>query len=306
MAEAVLIAGPTASGKSALALAVARALGGAVVNADSMQVYRELRILTARPTPEEEAAAPHRLYGHVPVAESYSAGRYLREARAALAGLRRAGSLPVIVGGTGLYFRALTEGIAPVPPVPDAVRAQARADREAMGAEAFFARLAAADPATSAELRPSDAQRATRAWEVLQATGRPLAAWRAEAGEPPALGPDAVRIVLWPDRTWLATRQEARYDAMLAAGALDEVRALAGRAISPSALKAHGVRELLAVAAGTMFAEAARAAVLTAMRQYAKRQMTWARHQMIAWQKLDPQQTEDNLQLIIQKVAKTA
>src|SRR5262245_5586526 len=198
--RAVLIAGPTASGKSALALAVAEKIGGIVINADSMQVYRDLKIITARPPPEEEARAPHRLYGHVDAAENFSVGRWLVDARAALAEAGEGGQVPIFVGGTGLYFKALTMGLSAIPPTPDDVRAAVRARLAEQGPEALHAELARRDPATAARLKAGDRTRVARALEVLEATGRPLADWQRE-GMPPILDPaHASKIFLVPDR----------------------------------------------------------------------------------------------------------
>src|SRR5712691_8638654 len=218
--RAVLIAGPTASGKSALALELAQRLGGTVINADSMQVYRDLRIITARPTEADVARVPHLLYGHVDAAENYSAGRWCLDASAALSEVERAGRLPIVVGGTGLYFKTLTQGLAAVPPIPPDVRAAVRARLEADGAAPLHAELAARDPATAHRLMPGDRARITRALEVVLATGRSLTDWHRE-GMPPALDPDAAaKIFLDVDRAELYRRIDARFDTMLAAGAL--------------------------------------------------------------------------------------
>jgi tRNA dimethylallyltransferase len=282
-ADAVLIAGPTASGKSAAALALAERLGGTVINADSMQVYRELAVLTARPSQAETARAPHRLYGHVSVREPYSVGRYQSDATAALAEARAAGRVPVFAGGTGLYFAALTEGLANIPPVPAQIREAVRARREAIGADAFFAELAARDPEAGTRLRPSDTQRTLRAMEVLDATGRPLAHWQAHAGEPVLAGLALARFVIAPSRHVLHARIDARFEAMVERGALEEAAALAGLDPGLPAAKTLGLRPLQALAAGTMARPEALAAAQTATRQYAKRQMTWFRRRMAGW-----------------------
>ncbi len=282
-ARAVLIAGPTASGKSAAALALAERLDGTLINADSMQIYRELSVLTARPSAAEEARAPHRLYGHVSVQEAYSVGRYSADAAAALAEVRAAGRLPIFVGGTGLYFAALTEGLADIPPVPAPVRAAVRARREALGAEAFFAALAARDSDAGARLRPTDTQRTLRAMEVLEATGKPLSHWQAHKGEPVLQGLRLARFVLAPPRPALHAAIDARFAAMLEEGALEEARALMGLDPALPAAKILGLRPLQALAAGRMTRDQALAAAQTATRQYAKRQMTWFRHRMDDW-----------------------
>ena len=241
--RAVLIAGPTASGKSALALALAERARGVIVNADSMQVYRDLRIITARPTAEDEARAPHRLYGHVDAAENYSVGRWCQDVKVELDAAWAAGRLPILVGGTGLYFKALTQGLSAVPPTPPEIRAAVRARCDVEGAAALHAELARRDPATAARLRPGDRMRIARALEVLEATGRSLSDWQRD-GMPAILDPDqALKIFLAVDRAELGRRIDARFDAMLAAGALDEVRALDARRLDPMlpAMKAHGV-----------------------------------------------------------------
>ena len=286
----VLIAGPTASGKSALALALARRHDGIVINADSMQVYRDLRILTARPTPEEEAQAPHRLYGHVDAAETYSVGRWCRDVAAALAEARGAGRLAIVVGGTGLYFSALTKGLTEIPPVPDEIRAAVRARLAADGIAALHAELARRDPATAARLMPRDRARIGRALEVLEATGRTLADWHRD-GMPALL--DAARlprVFLTCPRAELVGRISRRFDAMLAAGALDEVAALAARGLDPllPAMKAHGVPWLIRHLRGEIgLAEAADGGKRDT-RRYAKRQHTWFRNQLPDWPVMTP------------------
>ena len=226
--DAVLIAGPTASGKSALAVALAQAVDGTIINADSMQIYGEARILTARPPEADTARVPHLLYSHVSVNEPYSAGRYQAEAAHALNVARNAGRIPIFTGGTGLYFSALLDGLAEIPPVPAGVRARVRARREAIGADAFHAELAARDPQTAARLRASDTQRTLRAYEVFEATGRPLIAWQSEKGTPVLEGLRLARFVISPERSELHTRIERRFDGMVAAGAVEEAVLLAG------------------------------------------------------------------------------
>ena len=280
---ALLLAGPTASGKSALALAIAERLGGTVINADSMQLYRELSILTARPTPEEEARAPHRLYGVRPAAEAASVAWWRAAALAEMAAARAAGRLPVLCGGTGLYFAALTRGLSDIPPVPAAAREEARRLLAAEGPAALHARLAAVDPGTAGRLRPSDSQRIARAWEVWRGTGRGLAAWQAAGGSGPAPW-RFFAILLDPPREALRAAIAARWQAMLAAGALEEVRALLALGLDPAlpAMRAHGVPELAAHLAGRMtLAEASRRAILN-IGQYTKRQATWFRHHALA------------------------
>jgi tRNA dimethylallyltransferase len=282
---AILIAGPTASGKSALALALAERLGGIVVNADSMQVYRDLRIITARPTPAEEARVPHRLYGHVDAAVNYSVGRWLADVREALAEIDRLGRRPILVGGTGLYFKALTRGLSAVPAIPADIRAAIRARLEADGPEALHDELARRDPASAARLSPRDRTRIARSLEVMEATGRSLSDWHRE-GMPPVLDASrAVKVFLAPDRAALYARIDARFAQMLAAGALEEVRALAARRLDPllPAMKAHGVPWLIRhLESHISLAEAAEHAKQDT-RHYAKRQFTWFRHQLGDW-----------------------
>jgi len=286
----VLIAGPTASGKSALALRLAERLGGVIVNADSMQVYRDLRMITARPTAAEEARVPHRLYGHVDAAVNYSVGHYVADAAAALAAARRDGRAAIVVGGTGLYFKALTAGLAAVPPIPPDIRADVRARLVRHGAPALHAELARRDPAAAARLSPNDRTRVSRALEVVEATGRPLADWHSD-GLPPLVGRSAARLFIAPDRATLYARIDARFDTMIAAGALDEARALAARGLDPllPAMKAHGIPWLIRHLAGEItLDEAARQAKLDT-RHYAKRQFTWFRHQLGNWPRAAPE-----------------
>lgn len=281
---ALLVAGPTASGKSALALALAEQLGGTVINADSMQVYDGLRVLTARPSPEEEARAPHRLYGVHPPGQAASVawwrGRALEEMAAA--------RLPILCGGTGLYFRSLTQGLTEVPPVPPEAREEARAFLAEHGPAALHARLAAEDPETAARLRPSDSQRLARAWEVWRGTGRGLASWQREPGTGPAerdgLPWRFAAIRLDPPREALRAAIGARWGAMMAAGAVEEVRALLAQGLDPDlpAMRAHGVPEISAALRGEISLEEAGRRACLAIGQYTKRQATWFRHQPLA------------------------
>ena len=281
--RALLIAGPTASGKSALALALAEHHSGMIIiNADSMQIYRDLRIITARPTPAEESRVPHRLYGHVDAAATYSVGHWINDVARVLDDVAARGALPILVGGTGLYFKALTHGLAAVPPIPTQVRAAVRARLAIEGAAALHADLARRDPAGAATLKVGDGVRIVRALEVIEATGRPLSAWHRD-GMAPLVDPSrAIKIFLTPDRSELKARIGARFDAMMAAGALNEVRALDARALDPlqPALKAHGVPWLRRALAGEMpLVEAVEAAKRDTWR-YTKRQFTWFRHQL--------------------------
>jgi tRNA dimethylallyltransferase len=276
----IVIGGPTATGKSALALRLAESSGGVVINADSMQVYRDLAVLTARPGPAEAARAPHRLYGVLDAADPCSAARWREMALAEIAAAEAAGRLPVLVGGTGLYIRALIEGIAEVPEIPAAIREEARALHRALGGEAFRARLAERDPAGAARLAPGDTQRLVRAYEVVAATGTPLAEWQCRTG-PASPGFDVFAVTLLPERAALYTACDARLVAMIEGGALEEVRRLAGRGLDPGLplMKAVGVRELVRHVAGEIGREEAVALAQRATRNYAKRQSTWFRHQ---------------------------
>jgi tRNA dimethylallyltransferase len=280
-----LIAGPTASGKSALAMQYAQEHGAIIVNADSMQIYRELRILTARPSVVDEARIPHRLYGMRTAAEAYSVADWLRDV-APLVEASRQGGLPlVIVGGTGLYFKALTEGLSPVPDIPEAVRRHWREEAERVGAAALHRELASRDPQMAERLRPSDPQRIVRALEVLEGTGRSLSEWQEIAGEPIVGEDEAERLYVCPPRAELYARCDARLEAMLADGALAEVRALMALNLPADrpALRALGVAPLSAHLSGQLSFAAALEQAKTETRRYAKRQMTWARSNMIAW-----------------------
>ncbi|UFZ04021.1 tRNA (adenosine(37)-N6)-dimethylallyltransferase MiaA [Bradyrhizobium ontarionense] len=289
--KAVLIAGPTASGKSALALELAQKAGGVVINTDSMQVYRDLRVLTARPTRDEEAQVPHRLYGHVDAELNYSAGHYVRDAAEVLDEIRRAGRLPVFIGGTGLYFKALTRGLSAVPPVPDAVRDAVRLRLDRDGVEALHAELAMRDPAAGERLNVRDRTRVARALEVIEATGRPLADWHAET-TPPLLPEGSYQAVfIAPEREALYARIDARFDAMLDGGALEEVARLAARGLDPllPAMKAHGVPALIRHLRGEISLEAAAVVGKADTRHYAKRQFTWFRHQLPEFEWMAPE-----------------
>lgn len=299
--DAVLIAGPTTSGKSALALALAEEIDGAVINADSMQVYTETRILTARPTDEDMSRAPHLLYGHVSVNESYSAGRYQAEAAHALRTVREAGRIPIFAGGTGLYFGVLTDGLAIVPAIPSGVREAAEARREKLGPDAFHAELAKRDPVAGAKLRPSDTQRTLRAWEVFEATGRPLSEWQTEMSEPLLAHTNVARVVIAPPRDVLHQRINHRFDQMMQAGAVEEATALEDP--SPTAAKILGLRELRAAAEGAMPLDDAVEQAKTRTRQYAKRQMTWFRHRMADWTWVEAQELSNILPLLMDAAA---
>jgi tRNA dimethylallyltransferase len=293
MTRVLLIFGPTASGKSALALALAERLGGEIVNADSMQVYADLRVLSARPSAAEAARAPHHLYGHVDAAERYSTGRWLADIAPILAAIRARGAPPIIVGGTGLYFKALTEGLADAPAAPPALRARLIEEMRVEGPAALHGRLAGADPEAGARIRPSDPARILRALEVLEMDGNVAAL----ATRTPPLLADWTGVVLMPERAALYAAIEARFDAMLAAGAVDEVRALAARTLDPDlpAMKALGVPELAAHLRGECDLAAAGARAKQQSRRYAKRQLTWARGQFGAWPVIPAASLEERL-----------
>ncbi len=295
--QALLIAGPTASGKSAVAISLARRLGGVVINADSMQVYRDLRVLTARPTDEEEALAPHDLFGHIDGAENFSVGRYLTAAAEALERAREAGRLPIFVGGTGLYFKALIRGLSDIPAVPADIRDTVRARAQGLPTASLHAWLAAVDPVMAAKLRPSDPQRILRALEVFEATGQSLAAFQ---GARTAALLDIRRcraVFLAPERSGLLARIDARFDAMMASGALGEVEALAARRLDPAlpVMRAHGVPGLIDYLRGASTIEAAIARGKMDTRRYAKRQHTFARHQLPEFTWLAPEAAEKGL-----------
>ncbi|MEZ5812131.1 MAG: tRNA (adenosine(37)-N6)-dimethylallyltransferase MiaA [Rhizobiaceae bacterium] len=280
-AQAVLIAGPTASGKSALALRTAEARGGVVVNADSMQVYSVLDVLTARPSADEMRRVPHRLYGHVDPAEPYSTGAWLADVGRLLSDPGIAGKPLVFVGGTGLYFRALLGGLSAMPDIPDTVRQRWRYRLTEEGASGLHRMLRRQDPDAAMAIKPADGQRIVRALEVLEVSGRSILDWQAERGAPLVDPATAKRIIIEPDRAWLARRIEARFDAMLANGAVGEVRALLARGLAPAmpAMKAIGVGQLRRAIAGEISLDEAATLAKTASRQYAKRQMTWFRTQ---------------------------
>jgi tRNA dimethylallyltransferase len=299
--DAILIAGPTASGKSALALELAQTHDAMIINADSMQVYRDLRIITARPTPEEEARVPHRLYGHVDAAVNFSAGHWLTDAAVALAEARAQNRLPIFVGGSGLYFKALTRGLSAVPPIPAEIRESVRARLQRNGVEALHAELARRDPTSAERLKPRDRTRIARALEVVEATGRSLTDWHRD-GLPPLLPPgEFSALFLAPERDQLYARIDARFDAMLKAGALEEVAALAARQLDPllPAMKAHGVPALVRHIRGEITLEAAAAIGRGDTRHYAKRQFTWFRHQLPEFEWLKPEQAGGRLTSVI-------
>ncbi|MBY4606302.1 tRNA (adenosine(37)-N6)-dimethylallyltransferase MiaA [Rhizobium sp. 9T] len=287
--NAILITGPTASGKSALAVEFAKRYGGAVVNADSMQVYDTLRVLTARPSEEEMQGVPHHLYGHVPAAAGYSTGSWLRDVSALLPALKAAGQLPVYVGGTGLYFKALTGGLSDMPAIPEALREKLRTRLLEEGPDQLYAELDAIDPAMSASLNRQDGQRIVRALEVIKATGRSIADFQGRSGPVLIDAEKARKIVVLPDRAVLHARINGRFEKMLQQGAEDEVRALLALGLPAEApvMKAIGVSQIAAMLKGEMTREEVLEKGAAATRQYAKRQMTWFRNQMDeSWERL--------------------
>jgi tRNA dimethylallyltransferase len=300
--KAVLIAGPTASGKSALALALAEANNGIIINADSMQVYRDLRVLTARPTPEEETRAPHRLYGTIDASLNFSAGAWVAEAARILAEARTQDRVPIFAGGSGLYFKALTRGLSAVPPIPADVRDEVRARLAREGVEALHALLMQRDPLSAERLKPRDRTRIARALEVVEATGRSLTDWHRD-GLPPLLPPgEFTAVFLAPGRDQLYARIDARFDAMLQAGALDEVAALASRKLDPllPAMRAHGVPALIRHLKGEITLQEAAMIGRSDTRHYAKRQFTWFRHQLPEFEWRMPEEVDRKIQHTLQ------
>lgn len=303
--RAILIAGPTASGKSAVAMTLAEKLGGTIINADSMQVYREMRVLTARPSEEDETRVPHLLYGFVPAAEAYSVGRWLGDVAEAVEQAETAGRVPIITGGTGLYFKALLEGLSPVPEIPERVRGRWRRIARDTGGAELHEMLRESDPVMAERLRPSDPQRIVRALETIEATGRSLAEWQQLPGEP-VLGEDETRrLLVAPDRAWLTARVDARWETMLEEGALDDVRRLMSLGLDPGlpAMRALGVAPLSEHVRGKLSLEDAGERVKMETRRYAKRQMTWARSNMMSWKSINAQQIESSYPEIFSFIA---
>ncbi|WP_421611456.1 tRNA (adenosine(37)-N6)-dimethylallyltransferase MiaA [Agrobacterium tumefaciens] len=289
--DAILITGPTASGKSALALRMARERNGVVINADSMQVYDTLRVLTARPSEEEMAGVPHLLYGHVPASSSYSTGEWLRDISALLEDLRRQQRFPVIVGGTGLYFKALTGGLSDMPAIPDDIRERLRARLIEEGATVLHAELTRCDPLMAQGLQPGDGQRIARALEVMEATGKSIMEFQKASG-PMIVDPDrAEKFVVLPERPVLHDRINRRFETMMESGAVEEVKALLALNLAPdaTAMKAIGVSQIADMLAGGMSEAEVIEKSAAATRQYAKRQMTWFRNQMGPdWARIQP------------------
>ena len=296
----VLIAGPTASGKSGLALRLAEELGGIVINADSMQVYRELRVLTARPSIADEIRVPHALYGSVAGSDAYSAGRYVADVKRVLAEAEKSGRLPIFVGGTGLYFKALIEGLSPIPPVADDVRAFWRSEAAEKGVAHVYAQLTARDSEMAERLSPGDTQRIVRALEVIDSTGQSLTEWQRLPREPVFDLAETLPLLVMPERAELVARIDRRFDEMIGMGALDEVAQLEGLGLDPKLpiMGALGVGPLRRHLAGSLSLAQAVEAGKAETRQYAKRQATWARGNMISWRVVSTQEMETELDKI--------
>lgn len=297
--DAILIAGPTASGKSALALRLAERVGGAIVNADAMQVYREIPILSARPSAEDEARVPHYLYGFVGAHDPFSVGRWVDAVGPALDEVRQRGLVPIITGGTGLYFAALLNGLSPIPEIHASIRVEARTKHAELGNERFHAMLVERDPVMGARLNPGDSQRVIRAWEVIEATGQSLDEWQKLKGTPVLTG-DIARFVIKPNRDWLRARIQLRFDVMVRDGALDELRALGPIDPDLPAARALGVSQLMAHLRGEVSLAAAVERAVTETRQYAKRQMTWFRHQMPDWTVIERSEPGEMMDVLLE------
>jgi tRNA dimethylallyltransferase len=300
MHPAILIHGPTASGKSALAIELARKLGGEVINADSMQVYRDLQVISARPTEEEMAGVPHHLFGHVDAATRYSTGEWLEAARSVLKRLQRQNKHAVIVGGTGLYLLALTQGLSDIPPVPDDIRAEVRAIADTEGADGLRTRLAPHDPELAERLGTGDKQRLARAYEVWLATGRPLTDFQSERQPPVLKEGEWTGFALTPPRTALYKKIDRRFEGMLMQGAVEEARALVARDLNPElpAMKALGMPSIAAFVRGEISAEEAAESAKRESRRYAKRQFTWIGRQFPFWPRIPSPEIGDRMRVI--------
>lgn len=300
MHPAILIHGPTASGKTALAIEVARKLGGEVINADSMQVYRDLQVISARPTEEEMDGVPHHLFGYVDAAARYSTGEWLEAARGVLKKLQRQNKHAVIVGGTGLYLLALTQGLSDIPPVPDDIRAEVKLISDTEGAEGLRARLAPHDPDLAERLGTGDKQRLARAYEVWLSTGRPLSDFQTERQPPVLKDGEWVGYALTPPRSALYKKIDRRFEGMLMQGAMAEARALVARNLDQElpAMKAHGMPWLAAFVRGEISAEEAAENAKRDTRRYAKRQFTWIGRQFPFWPRIPSPEIGDRLRVI--------
>lgn len=300
MRPAILIHGPTASGKTALAIELARHYQGEVVNADSMQVYSGLHVLTARPSAQELSVVPHHLFGHIDPGAYYSTGQWLEEAGAVIGDIRRRGKVPILVGGTGLYLLAITQGLSEIPPVPEEVRADVRLMAQEEGGAGLMARLREVDPETAATLKQGDKQRLARAYEVWLATGKPISAFRGHRSRP-VLEPDEwLGVALTPPRAKLYARIDRRFGGMMIEGAMDEARALVARELDPQlpVMKAHGMPWLAAYLRGEMSAEDAADHAKRDTRRYAKRQFTWIGRQFPFWPRIPSEELEKRTKVI--------
>lgn len=300
MTTAILIHGPTASGKTALAIAMAQRLGGEIVNADSMQVYADLATLTARPSADELNAAPHHLFGHVDAASHYSTGHWLKEIAPVIEDVRARGKVPIIAGGTGLYLLALTQGLAEIPPIPEEIRAEARALAKSEGGEGLKVRLAKVDPASAANLKTGDKQRLGRAYEVWLATGEPFSSFQDKRSQPILGAGEWLGIALTPPRSKLYAKIDRRFNAMLVEGAMDEARALVARNLDPGlpVMKAHGMPWLAAYIRGEIKSETAAMHASRDTRRYAKRQFTWIGRQFPFWPRIPSEELEKRAKVI--------
>ncbi len=307
MKRALFIAGPTASGKSALSLRLAEDLNGVIINSDSMQVYRDLRVITARPGKEEEAQAPHRLYGFLDGAEVCSAAFWAERAVAEIEAAWQGGQTPIIIGGTGMYFKVLLDGIATIPDIPHDIRQMIRTRCAEEGSEMLHGELVAVDAATAERLAPGDSQRICRALEVYHATGKPISMWQADTKPGPMKPCDdrgqVVKLVLDPPREVLYERCDRRFDAMLEQGALDEVRTLMARGLDRSlpVMRSLGVPQLIAYLDGSLLFDEAREDAKMQTRRFAKRQLTWFRNQFFSWQRLPAQLSESQYRDFVNK-----
>ncbi|MEO1608729.1 MAG: tRNA (adenosine(37)-N6)-dimethylallyltransferase MiaA [Pseudomonadota bacterium] len=300
--KAILIAGPTACGKSKLAIELAKKIDGVVINADSMQVYQDLNILTARPQLADLAIAPHRLYGFVPGEETYSVGRFVEDAGAIIAECNETRQIPILVGGTGLYFKALLDGLSPIPPIPPAVRAHWRAEADRIGSQKLYDVLSERDPEMAERLKPSDPQRIVRALEVLDGTSQSLAYWQSIPGVPTIESEAAIGIVVDPQRETVCRNSDLRLEWMVANGALAEVATLMAKQLDPAApiMRALGVQPLMAHLQNELSLDEAIAATKVETRHYIKRQLTWFKRNMISWKWLNEQQIESFKENILQ------
>ena len=300
MRTAILIHGPTASGKTALAIALANRIGGEIVNADSMQVYSDLNTLTARPSAEELAAAPHHMFGHVDGASHYSTGHWLKEIRPVIADIRRRGKTPIIAGGTGLYLLALTQGLAEIPPIPEDIRADVRAIAKEEGGVGLKERLKTVDPESAQTLKTGDRQRLGRALEVWLATGKPFSSFKGKRSAPILGEGDWMGVALTPPRPRLYARIDRRFNAMLVEGAMDEARALVERKLDPALpiMKAHGMPWLAAYIRGEINSDTAAQHASRDTRRYAKRQFTWIGRQFPFWPRIPSEDVETRLKVI--------